>query len=107
MQAGTHTSRQAKNRGSALQGKHLELLSCLKVTPWKCGEGRMHPSLSTEYHQAERFAGQEDLKTTGPRKGLWICLLSDISLPSLLVLSRKNELCWTDSQLMGDIILFQ
>lgn len=106
MQAGTHTSRQAKNRGSVLQGKHLELLSCLEVTPWKCGEGRMYTSLSTEYHQAERFAGQENLRT-GPRKGLWICLLSDISLSNLLVLSRKNELCWTDSQLTGDIILFQ
>lgn len=64
MQAGTHTSKQVKNRGSVLQGKHPELLSWLEVTPWKCGEGRMHTSLSTEYHRAERCAGQEDLKTT-------------------------------------------
>lgn len=62
MQAGTHTSRQAKNRGSVLQEKHLELLSWLKVTPWKCGEGRMYTSLSTKYHQAERCAAQEDLR---------------------------------------------
>lgn len=67
----------------------------------------MYTSLSTEYHQEERFVGQEDLKTTGPQKGLWICLYSDISLSSLLVLSRKNKLRWTDRQLMGDIILFQ
>lgn len=106
MQAGIHTSRQAKTRGSILQGKDHELLSWLKITPWKCREGRTYTSLSTEYHQAEGFAGQEDLKT-GPHKGSWICLLSDISLLSLLVLSRKNELHWTDSQLMGDIILFQ
>lgn len=107
MQAGTHTSRQAKTRGSILQGKDLELLSWLKVTPWKCKEGRTYTSLSTEYYQAERFAGQEDLKTTGPHKGSWLCLLSDISLPGLRALSRKNELRWTDSQLLGDMILFQ
>lgn len=107
MQAGTHTSRQAKTRGSILQGKDLELLSWLKVTPWKCREGRTYTSLSTEYPQAERFAGQEDLKTAGPHKGLWICLLSDISVPSLQVLSRKNEPRCTDSRLLGDVILFQ
>lgn len=69
-------------------------------------KGHTPPSL-LKYIQAERFAGQEDLKATFPCKGLWICqLLNDISLPNLLVLSRKNELHWTDSQLMGVKILF-
>lgn len=107
MPAGTHTFTQGETRGSVLQGKDLELLRWLKVTPWKCGEGRTYTSLSTKYHQAERFAGWGDLKTTGPHEGLWICLLSDINLPNLLVLSRKNELRKTDSQLMGDMILCQ